>query len=292
MCESPNPTPTPIRCPGCQMPLGHSPFEEDRALTEPGTCQACQSFEAHMQEQLKGYYPGSRLEQDLHNQREDLRSYRRYWYSRERAYAETEVPKRLQKVTWSDVAAEVRAAIPDRVVDAARDGRLSGQGFGLLGGIGVGKSGALAALIPNLVSRIAWRRSASGDALQVHEKSLRVLWVDWPMTYSDLQRKALDSTFTEKLRSEMIGVGLLILDDLGREGLGRATEDGSTSFGHRILNDVITARNGDCKPTWWTSNVELKGLFALYDGSAMSRLLQDNPPNRVAKEARNRRLPS
>jgi len=223
---------------------------------------------------------------------QDLRDYLRKWVEKSEIFYGVEVPKRLQGAAWKDVLPGVEEAIPATILNTIKDGFIPDKGFGLLGGIGVGKSGAMASLFCRMVSRRAWRLAGSVQDRNVPSKPLEGMWVDWMMTFSDLQMRATEEGFASRLQDRMVGVDLLILDDLGRESLPRSAAEGATPFGHRILNNVITKRNASQKPVWWTSNVSVEDLVNLYDGSMLSRLMEDNPPMKICGEVPNRRIPT
>lgn len=165
------------------------------------------------------------------------------------------------------VPPEIQARMPVEVVQLLQDGVLPTSGFGLCGGIGKGKTMALAALL-----RVSIARFGKTAPLPLPLPTLRAFcWCSWPEEAAWMSAHA---DMTESRVERLSTVPVLILDDLGRERVkGSYSDDWPISR----LDIVVSRRNRECLPTLWTSNLDLDGLKALYGGSMVSRLTQDNP---------------
>lgn len=181
------------------------------------------------------------------------------------------VPRRLRTASWDRVLDEVREAIPVDLVRTISVGLTVETGFGLVGGVGIGKSGALAALLARHVRAVAAKTLLNWDGSPLAFPPGRLAWCDWPTFYEFLQGNAISDAAQEKI-AELRRATILVLDDLGRE----RNRDRQT-FAQGALFSVIAARNGACLPTLWTSNSDLDVLDAVYGDAVVSRLVEDNP---------------
>jgi hypothetical protein len=141
-------------------------------------------------------------------------------------------------------------------------------GFGLGGGVGSGKTMALAAILRGALTAFA-EQTKPPTALPPRMRGFE--WCCWPEEAIWLTANAPEaSTRCDRLAT----VSLLVLDDLGRERVkGAYSDDWAVS----LLDSIISRRNRECLPTLWTSNVPEADLVALYGASFVSRLTQDNP---------------
>jgi hypothetical protein len=194
----------------------------------------------------------------------------------------------LRQMGLSDLE---RAASRDRIPDLIR--RVlpdSSAGFGLVGGFGIGKTCALAAMQRHWVEAVidremAWLLKNAHDgywlaqAIKHGRFSWLQLysWVNWP-TAIDAQRAKLfvhnmqydvETWIQDKLLSNKVTV---ILDDIGAE---RVT---AQDWAGEVLGRVIDERLRWGRPTLWTSNLDQVALIERYGARVYSRLQALAPP--------------
>jgi DNA replication protein DnaC len=205
------------------------------------------------------------------------------------------VPKgRTRDCTKKGVPPELWGIIPDHVLTAMRAGSLSmlnGVGYGLIGATGVGKTGLQAVLVKGY-NGVRFKDWVEHNPLH-HEPNLppeNVYWLNWPEVADDLSRMGTDARGLESFQSRARRATLVVLDDLGRERFAARNDEAATPLHQAQLERLIDARNEMRKPIFWTSNLGMKDLLALYGSAFMSRLVQSNPPIEVPAGLPNQRL--
>lgn len=82
-----------------------------------------------------------------------------------------------------------------------------------------------------------------------------------------------DSIYTEQnMVSRLIDADILVLDDIGAETGGAATNKAASDYTIKTLNAVVNGRMD--KPTVFTTNLSSKQLTAMYDARLVSRILR------------------
>ena len=162
-----------------------------------------------------------------------------------------------------------------------------GNGFGLSGGAGVGKTMAVAAL----VKRYGHRRLVE-SVTTLGRDGLRdnrwLCWLSWP----DQVHRMRTASLADGGHAVVAGwvdrwstVSVLVLDDLGVERVVGASyaDDWATSN----LDRVLDARERSAMPTWYTTNLDAAALVERYGGRMFSRLAggNRNPLLRVDRAA-------
>jgi len=253
-----------LKCPTCKFPLAVSPHEPDRASTEPITCWACRVLAAATETE-------SLHQTNIEARRQFILT--RNWLDK------GGVPPRLrEEASMRGIPDAIRKALAPHLTPI-RDGLPLTHGLGLMGGIGCRKSGSLVALLKLYSITRARRIVGDGDQwTKLPTRPVNFRWVDWPLMYPEIARSGKDPSGVNHLLRRFQDAELLVLDDLGREPLPRKADDDSTPYAMGFLQEVITFRNSNMLPIWWTSNLTLSGLSAIYDGSTIDRLLEDNLP--------------
>lgn len=182
----------------------------------------------------------------------------------ERNASADRVPEAIERAMTAHQIAAPRVA-------ALRAGKLPRGLFGLGGGVGVGKSCALAVEVARYV-RAAMH--AQGSVLP--ERA--VLWVRWPELTSELRvmAAARDGGYSsaERMLHGLSTTRLLVLDDLGAERMrGDAGEDWLAS----ALELLLDRRDGNDMPTLYTTNLSRPALLERYGARMYSRLAGRNP---------------
>lgn len=175
------------------------------------------------------------------------------------------VCRREREARMLKVPTEIQAVLPVAPVQALLSGVLPDHGFGLGGGVGKGKTMALAAILRSAIQRFALNATFPMPDLRGFN------WCSWPEEAAWFSAHPSDADDrVERLST----VRLLVLDDLGRERVkGSYVDDWALTR----LDLIVSRRNRECLPILWTSNLNIDGLKALYGGSFVSRLTQDNP---------------
>lgn len=94
-----------------------------------------------------------------------------------------------------------------------------------------------------------WKTTAAALVAQaVAAAGVETTWVSVPRYQVDFERSRFDSDLTRTIKS-WESVSFLVMDDFAV--IGR------NSYGHMLLNAIITARFDAQKPTCWTGNLDL-----------------------------------
>lgn len=263
------------RCDSCDRDMSRSPWPADRAAFTPATCGQCRAMEKL-----------SEVAQI------DAKRYVSTWKNSFQETliaatgiptmsAETGVPQRVAKMAKiSGIPAQFMEALPKDVLQCLMDGVLDlpdGKGFGLDGAVAVGKTCAVGALVKRALW--AWLDRAPefwdwADGRLPYPTGC-VLWVTWPRVFSWLQAHAVKQDEVGVLIKAMTRCKILVLDDLGREGVTRSAASG-TPYALRILDDIVSLRYDSERPLLWTSN-NFSEFNQLYDAACISRLVEMAP---------------
>lgn len=166
---------------------------------------------------------------------------------------------------------EVRRVLPADVVRPMLEGRIPTRGFGLWGSVGVGKSGAIAALAKcYATATLEARAPVEGDV----PMDLGIEWCSWLREAEWLRTNGAESYAIDRRMRRLCTVPILVLDDLARESRRRHH---SEDFVAGKLDLVVSVRSSSMLPTLWTSNLGPNDLAGVYDGATVSRLEGENP---------------
>lgn len=160
----------------------------------------------------------------------------------------------------------VPEAIPEPIALASEGAykalREHGQGFGMVGNPGAGKTGSVAIAVREMIERFG-------------QDWPPVRWIYWPEQAEILKAWSSSNRYNEveEWFETVRGMALVVIDDLGRE---RRRNDNDLSLG--ILDRLISARSRDLAPIIWTSNATLPELVETYGGPFTSRLFGMAPP--------------
>jgi len=151
----------------------------------------------------------------------------------------------------------------------------SPQGFGLTGGTGVGKTWHMAQRIGFQVVRIV-TQCPIPDTAKIPYAYAK--WVNWPDTAEILKGWVAQGFHQdlERFIEKCTICGQLYLDDIGQE---RITNENDYALG--ILRTILDSRYRNNRPVFWTSNLDLKGLTAIYGARVVSRIIDAWPPLRL-----------
>ncbi len=194
-------------------------------------------------------------------------------------------PKRILDLLWDNGRGLMRhesraesAKIPEPILRAipewARKGRLH-PGFGIGGGVGVGKTQAVASIVKDALAGYAEREiiPALKDELDLYQDLFpSVRWSSWPDEAHWLRSHAINGA--EERVEALANASLLILDDLGRE---RIKGDYSQDWGASQLDYIVNMRYREERPIIWTTNVRQTDLVRLYGAALVRRLVEPNP---------------
>ena len=171
----------------------------------------------------------------------------------------------------------IKPAIKRAIVSAAEvnlrellAGKIPSSGFGIGGtGTGAGKTCALAAIFRQYAMT-----SATEHAGTINKRpDPNLVWESWPSTVAWMRMNAISDDFPARV-DRMIQAPVLFLDDLGSERIkGSYIED----FAASQLDLVVDSRYRDMLPTFYTTNLDLKGLTEFYGARLVSRLCGENP---------------
>jgi DNA replication protein DnaC len=155
------------------------------------------------------------------------------------------------------------------------------QGFGLVGGTGVGKSWSLVHFLAQRVDKDVRRQPdpalaklfwVDGDIA----RDRRVLWVNWHDQVEEIHRRRFDDVWVSTWADWAKLVPLLVLDDLGRE-----RHEGEKDPARAVLVTVMDARHRNKFPMLWTSNLSADELTSVYGAALASRILGSWPAYEV-----------
>lgn len=146
------------------------------------------------------------------------------------------------------------------------------KGCGLVGGVGLGKTWALARHAASRVEAVVQRAPDPHTALLPHAF---VVWVNWPEKAEQIKRLSVrPGTDLEDWIDRAKVAGALYLDDLGRE-----RQKGEDDFSLGVLSEILDHRYRFALPVFWTSNLTTPEEFnAVYNARMVSRLLSTWPP--------------
>ena len=168
------------------------------------------------------------------------------------------------------IKAPIKRSLPIDIVKEMLAGHPFKSGFGIGGtGTGAGKTCALAAI---------FRQGAMACATELAAKmptrpSPNLVWESWPSTVAWIRMNAISDDFPARV-DRMIQAPVLFLDDLGSERIkGSYVED----FAASQLDLIVDSRYRDMLPTFYTTNLDLKGLTEFYGARLVSRLCGENP---------------
>lgn len=164
---------------------------------------------------------------------------------------------------------------PDLGVRDMLAGQRPERGFGLSGGVGVGKTFALAAIM-KLFILARWKMTAAVEGSRAIRRSLA--WVRWPEEVSDMRTRAATREHGMHESAERIAelsrVEYLVLDDMGAERMrGPYDEDWAASQ----LDLLIDRRYNQRLPTWYTTNLAPSVFVERFGSRLYSRLCGHNP---------------
>ncbi len=174
------------------------------------------------------------------------------------------------RATSSKIPEPILRAIPEW----ARNGSLR-PGFGIGGGIGVGKTQAVASIVKEALAGYAEREIIP---TLIDEHSLygrlfpKVRWSSWPDEVHWLRSHAINGA--EERVDDLANASVLVLDDLGRE---RIKGDYSQDYGASHLDYIVNRRYREERPIIWTTNVRQADLVGLYGAALVRRLVEPNP---------------
>lgn len=165
---------------------------------------------------------------------------------------------------------EAKALVAPRIhsLPAAPDG------MGVVGGVGVGKTWALAQHAADYVEAIV---CAAPEPEKVLMPSFRrVTWVNWPERAEEIKRLSTKrGTDLEEWVERCKNSARLYMDDLGRERISRGEDD----YAQSILGEIFDHRYRYGLPVFWSSNLTTRQEFAdTYNARMVSRLLGAWPP--------------
>lgn len=143
------------------------------------------------------------------------------------------------------------------------------RGLGLLGPAGVGKSGALAAVLGACMhARLTRDLPEQGGAAL----SPWLVWLSWPETVNGLRVGSMRDGGLQEAEEFVQQAGrieVLVIDDLGAERLrGSYVEDWAASQ----LDLIVDARYRADRRTWFTSTLDPQELIHRYGQRLFSRL--------------------
>lgn len=149
-----------------------------------------------------------------------------------------------------------------------------GNGFGIGGGTGIGKTQAIASVLVDVLGQWAERVIVPTiqDEFDQRKRFPSVRWSCWPDEVHWLRSHAVNGA--EERVERLATASLLVLDDLGRE---RIKGDYSQDWGASQLDHIINARYRAELPIIWTTNIRQADLVGLYGAATVRRLIEPNP---------------
>jgi len=184
--------------------------------------------------------------------------------------------RKLLEARLDRVPAPYLEFIQPKILDGIRDGRLPVIGIGFVGDNETGKSMTLSAFLRVLLTANA-RRNVRKKGSRFNFKGIK--WVPWSDTVNlwRLEGTKIDWDARNKFVRQCMDSNLLILDDLAREGKSgdRAYMDDPS---YRLLDLILSTREANNLPTWWTSNLTtVEMLTQVYGAATVRRLIAPNP---------------
>lgn len=147
------------------------------------------------------------------------------------------------------------------------------DGCGLVGGVGVGKTWALAQHAADQMEAVVL---AAADPDTATLPYAWMTWVNWPEKSEEIKRLVTKrgSDLEDWIERAKVS-GRLYVDDLGRERMAKGEDDYSLG----VLTEILDHRYRFGLPVWWTSNLTSPAEFsATYNSRMVSRLLSAWPP--------------
>ena len=184
--------------------------------------------------------------------------------------------RELGAVTSSIPASLGRRLMQDNIgMVSMLTGMIPDHGFGLSGGVGVGKTFAIAAIMKDLVLA-RWRLLIPTEGQRAFRAFLA--WSRWPEEVSAMRTIAATRESGMREASERIlglsSVAVLVIDDLGAERMrGPYDEDWCASQ----LDLLVDRRYNDGLPTWYTTNLAPPVFVERFGSRLYSRLCGHNP---------------
>ena len=172
-----------------------------------------------------------------------------------------------------DLVPEVLIAALPSTLDDFLGGVVPPTGWGINGRTGAGKTSAMVCLLrAHLVACMERRRA---EHLPPEPPTRFALWVEWPRAAHLLRANAVaDPEAVAHWVDSWCKTPILVLDDLGSE---RRKGDYQEDYACGELDYVISTRYRDCRPTWYTTNLDAEGMIAMYGARMTSRLIGENP---------------
>lgn len=169
------------------------------------------------------------------------------------------------------------------------------DGFGLYGTTGTGKTWAMVRTAARLMDEIlsgpptmtfsdGLPPPAGFELVELRKRAHEaLLWVNWPAMAEDLKSRITASgaeNANEKIE-HMKTIKYLFLDDIGQERIAKEGDYSVTAF-----KNVIDFRCRDGKKTFWTTNLAVEKLNAIYGTMVISRILGNWPQIQITGEDR------
>jgi DNA replication protein DnaC len=184
--------------------------------------------------------------------------------------------------TRSDATPKLRDLCAPWADDLLAHPEAPSQGFGLLGGAGIGKTGLVAAVTKE------WARVSGEFYIKtwgVNSPSRWApLWANWESKLSEIRGTFGDLLRHGDLLDDLKETPLLVLEDLGAE---QATEN---SWANTLLYEILEARYKAQRAILWTSNLSKVELQSRYGSRLMSRLMGMAPALEVSADLPDRRF--
>ena len=185
---------------------------------------------------------------------------------------------------WERIPSQIQGLLPEPTAN-----------FGLVGGFGIGKTCAMAALQRQAADALIVR--AIAKLLENPEQDFllrealkrgripwppRHSWINWPTAIAAQraklfvrdQKQDVETWIQDKLLSPHV---IVILDDLGAEHVT------SQDWAGEVLARVIEERSRWQRPTVWTSNLDKAAVVGRYGARVFSRLQALSPPIELPK---------
>lgn len=189
--------------------------------------------------------------------------------------------ERDEESTLEGITPEIREKLPKGTIEAVTAGEFP-PGFGLMGPVGSGKSGTLAALM----IACAHAQYAQGLLQTKLESSpyggyiyppIVFRWCSWPETVNRFRVMSAKNGGVDDVAAlvdEIADAPMLVLDDLGSERIrGEYTDDWATTQ----LDLIIDRRYNARLATWYTTSLEMDDLIRRYGRRMLERLWNENP---------------
>lgn len=264
----------PILCPNCHNDLAVSSWAEDHRSPTPTLCGRCRA--------LYSLSEASRVYESRHNAiwREQFITTLLECTSLPSLKDETGIPTKVAiEARIKKISPSVLRAIPAEIRQTLSTGSLDlpeGRGIGLAGPTSIGKTFTLGAFIRGWLW--VWQDRAVEhhdwtDGQLPNPRGL-VVWLTWPRVFSWLQGHAIDVEAVMAFRRASVRAKLLVIDDLGREGVSSRTS--GVAFGHRVLDDVLSVRYDRKLPVMWCTNNHDE-FNQIYDSALLARLFDASP---------------